>query len=234
MLGDTHGNPSAVVAAWAEARAESCEAVVQLGDFGFGWLWEGGECAFSAFVSDVARMTGIPAYFVDGNHENHDALNAIPVGADGLRVVADGVTHLPRGSKLRLGGTTFLALGGAYSVDRPYRTLGVDLWEGEELSDADVERAVAAGPADALLSHDCPAGLQTDGDVAWLTRRFGPGAWPGSNANQERVSRVLKSSGAGVVWHGHLHRRRTSDLGGVRVEGLNAETARGSTVVVEV
>jgi predicted phosphodiesterase len=236
LLGDTHGRPHALVSAFAEAHRAKVDAIIQLGDYGYGWsVGEDGQCDFAYITADMANETGIPFYFIDGNHENFDRLYALPVDENGHRKIHEGVTHLHRGATLTISKTKFLAFGGAYSVDKPQRTKGESWWPQEMITDEEVERGIAAGPADIFLSHDAPAGIQTEKDWAFLKKNFGSQAVLNSQLNQQRVRQVLDASGAKVAYHGHLHRYYEGSLDtGCLVTGINKETDKGSLVIFDI
>lgn len=162
FLGDTHGDDSRIREAYYQAELLSgVDVVIQLGDFGF---WHGREGAvFLDIVSETATEAGIPFFFIDGNHENFDLLLDIPLDSDGLRPIRENLTHLPRGFRWSSSGWSFLALGGATSVDADRRVLGKSLWTQESLTEEDVQKAVSGGHADFMLTHDCPTGTNIPG-----------------------------------------------------------------------
>ena len=126
FAGDWHENAVYAQRAIRYARKQNADVLVHLGDFGYSFS--------DHFVNTVTRdlgRAGMPLLFVDGNHEDHPKLNQYPVEANGLRKVTDRVWHLPRGFRWQWDGVRFLALGGAHSVDRPYRTAGVSWWSEE-------------------------------------------------------------------------------------------------------
>jgi hypothetical protein len=128
------------------------------------------------------------------------------------------------------GDVRWLALGGAHSVDRPWREPGTSWWHEETITDLDVARAVAGGPADVLVSHDCPSGVDIPGlaDTAHL--------WPAeeivaAEAHRARLREVADVVRPRSIWHGHFHRRYSADAdlgyGAVAVSGLDCD---GSTL----
>jgi len=237
LLGDTHGDPQSLADAFARAYAERVEAIIQLGDYGFGWsVGDDGVCDYSYLTNEMVKKSGIPFYFVDGNHENFDRLYELPLNEAGHRPVLEGVTHLPRGSVIKFGETTFMAFGGAYSVDKPHRVEGKSWWKDELASQEDIDRALSAGKADILLTHDAPWGTQTEGDFVWLEKTFDNDAVVLSQANQQLINRVLESCGAKKVFHGHLHRNYTRTISGTDIEAtcLNKETSEGSIIILPV
>jgi len=102
--------------------------------------------------------------FIDGNHENFDRLNALPVvDKFGGKVhdVFDNVYHLMRGEYYTLDGRTVWTMGGATSTDKHLRREGVDWWPQEVPTKQEFEYAVEnlrhhGGKADIAITHDCP------------------------------------------------------------------------------
>jgi len=235
LAGDLHGNVNALQRAFRQAHYNEAIAVVQLGDYGFGWHTDGDQCWFATITADMAAETGIPFYFIDGNHENFDLLEKYPVDENGLREVAPNVWHITRGATITFGQTKFLALGGAYSVDKPNRAVGKSWWPQEAITIEDVERAIAAGPADVLLTHDIPDGIQDHHALKLhLNRMFGEGAAENSIENQKLISIVLKACGAQRAFHGHLHAFHETDLDGITIVGLDKEVEAEAIVLLEV
>ncbi len=203
LLGDTHGNSAFTCRAVDTARANGCPVVVQLGDFGFWAHTDDGV----RFLADVARACDddVTFLFVDGNHENHDLLNAVAarVGHPDAVTVAPNVHWLRRGTRWTWHGVRFAALGGAASVDRPRRFPGTSWWDAEVLTPSDVDR-LGSSPLDVLLCHDNPSAAAFEG---W---------YPVTPYDQRRcdASRGLLDAAIAVttprlVVHGHWHDRRT-------------------------
>ncbi len=56
----------------------------------------------------------------------------------------------------------FFFYRGAYSIDRQYRTVGIDWWEEEELKIEDfmkAREAYRAAKPDLVITHDCPENI---------------------------------------------------------------------------
>jgi predicted phosphodiesterase len=230
LAGDTHGDFYELGELFRHAAENGAEAIIQCGDFGYGWRFtQEGLCAFSTHASELATHYNIHLYFLDGNHENFDALYSLPIDREtGLRPVLKGVTHLPRASTLRIGNTTFRAMGGAYSTDKGYRVEGLSWWEQETITDQDVENALLAGQADVFLSHDAPYGVVETAGLRRKTVEWGLEGAERSIANQRKVRKALDASGARLAFHGHLHQAYECWLDngtdhGVRVVGLDRD-----------
>jgi hypothetical protein len=209
FLGDLHGDWGFGVRALTHATQERGASVaVQVGDFGFCHPSE----AFVAAMSAAAVQLDLPLLWIDGNHENHDALHAMPCDpATGLRPIAPGIWHLPRGYRWSWGGVRFLALGGAHSVDRPLRTPGLDWFPQEKISVADATGAIAGGPAEVMVCHDAPAGVEIPG--------LRPHDFPAAEIRTADQQRALLRSVVDEVrprwlFHGHYHTAYIDELHG--------------------
>lgn len=188
------------------------DAFVQLGDFKF---WPGAACQdyLDELEALLARI-GVPLYWIRGNHEWQPELAAWPI-TDGVQIIRPHVIHLPAGYRWTWQGQTWLALGGAVSVDRDLLTPGVDWWPGEEVSDADVDAALAGGPADVMICHDAPRGVpELD---AWLSRNgvtVPPFLLAEADFCRSQIRRVVDATKPSHLFHGHYHRRYDGEMRG--------------------
>lgn len=225
FAGDWHANTRWGIAAIQHAADRGAEVIIQLGDFGYEF-----RAAFLDGLDRALRRTGLRLLFVDGNHEAFPTLLRYPVRDNGLRQLTGRIWHLPRGFRWVWGGVRWLALGGAHSVDRPWREPGISWWREEALTDADLAAASAGGPVDVLVSHDCPAGVPVPGlaESAHL--------WPAeelvaADTHRARMRQVVDACRPAAIWHGHFHCRYSTvaDLGygPVSVHGLDCD---GSTM----
>ena len=235
LVGDTHGN-----ADWwlrvviPNAIRESCQRIVQLGDFGY---WQNSR----PFLDAVRRTYGahsVEVWFIDGNHEQWPLLledaaairEALLLTDTDPVPFADGLYWAPRGCRIELGGVHAIACGGAVSIDRQLRTAGIDWFIEERINDTDIARIAAAGQAPILFSHDTPSG--------YLIPKLAPDhalppSWRAERAACEdhrgRLREVFELVQPQLVVHGHYHRRYSHTLeenwGPVRVEGLDCDGA---------
>lgn len=168
FTGDTHGTLERF---WdvADSRRD-CDTLVVLGDFGMVWNPQARD-----EQRKLDELDAMPyrCLFIDGNHENHEALDAMPVekrDVGRVHVLRENVLHLVRGQVVRLptgdGGTVSCAvMGGATSVDAKWRTPHVSWWEREMPSDAEFDALEEALDAharttDLVLTHTLPAHLK--------------------------------------------------------------------------
>lgn len=239
LLGDTHGDVAWFKQACARARVRGCEVILQLGDFGF---WE--HLPDDTWLDDCARhleRTERACIWIDGNHENHQLLRQRygPGGErhelteDGLWVIRPGLYHAPRGHLWTMGGRSFMALGGAVSVDQRGRITGHSWWPEESITWDDVDRCLEAGSQlagqrlDVLLSHDVPEGTPSlpPRETYWLDSRA-------TQANRRMLRTVVDKLSPRLVAHGHYHVRNSAQLDDTRVEGFACEWRPGAHAVL--
>lgn len=139
--GDWHGNETWARKAINKAAKAGAKVIVQNGDFGI-WLNSRDKLGFVSLCQNEAERLGIYIIFLDGNHEDFPLLYSHEADEDGLRRLAPRVWHLPRGYMWEWSGQTFMAFGGATSVDRPWRIPGYDWFEEEEVRPEHVDSAI--------------------------------------------------------------------------------------------
>lgn len=248
ILGDTHGNIEEANRSYTRAKAREADAIVQVGDFGF---WHNGE----DFIQTITRRfnkSGIPLYWLPGNHEAYDLLEGYADSEktpEGFWTISPGCYYIPRGTKWEWDGVTFMAVGGAVSVDKEYR-LAVEngttapawghyyaekpqgnrtlWWEEEATTDEDVAYAKSQGTVDVLLTHDSPTSapfsnkLKEDID---------------SQINRQKMNEIGKSAQPHLWFHGHYHEfmdyEFMHDSGTARVIGLDRDTHNANWVMLD-
>ncbi|MDZ7913744.1 MAG: metallophosphatase [Rhodococcus sp. (in: high G+C Gram-positive bacteria)] len=232
LAGDWHADTHHGVAAIEHAARRNATVLIHLGDFGYRFT-----DMYLDTLDDTLRRCGLVLGFVDGNHEDFDRLLAYPLADSGLRYLRERIVHLPRGWRWSWGSTQCLALGGAYSIDRILRVEGTSWWPQEAITVEEAETAVAGGTADAMFCHDCPAGVVVPGRPR---ERYGfpPSEVAASQANRDRLRRVVDQVRPARLWHGHFHQRHQALLEGAGyrtvVDGLgkNNDPLDNNLVVV--
>ncbi len=216
-MGDVHMNLK-----WTQAAIEYCakrgsDVIVQLGDFGYVY-----PDPFVYGVLRALREHELEMVFVDGNHDN-------PAGYTNLNPNNDRyypLLHAPRGTRWEWSGVTFLALGGAVSVDQKFRVPGVSWWPEETITADQAEAAMIGGPVDVMVSHDCPAGIEIPG-LAESSHYFPEDAIRASDQHREILRSVVNVVQPRSFYFGHYHRRFdvTADLGygPVEAHGLSMD-----------
>jgi hypothetical protein len=232
IAGDWHADTDYAVAAIHHASRRNADVLVHLGDFGYNFTDEYLD-ALDAALAAHDMMLG----FVDGNHENFDRLLAVPVADDAMRHLRARVVHLPRGFRWQWGTTRCLAVGGAYSIDRFLRKPHRSWWPQETITGDQAREIAAAGRADAMFCHDCPAGIEVPGSAF---DRYGcpPEELARSAVHQALLRSIVDAVRPRRLWHGHFHRRYRALLEGdgyrTTVDGLgkNGNPIDNNMVVV--
>lgn len=216
IAGDTHGDCSHVITLLDNAKNHGCSRVFVVGDFG-AWEHMADGREFFDDVNRHAAKRQIPVYFLDGNHDKSslvEKLYAHHQTWDGFYVCREWLYYAPRGLRWQWGATTFIALGGARSIDpdKNWRlaqemhdretydrdTSGTLWFPEEEMTDADMDAILSADPSpvDVMLTHDKPRASHP----SW-NRKDLPECWP----NQDRIQRAVRTLKPGRLYHGHLH-----------------------------
>jgi Icc-related predicted phosphoesterase len=228
FAGDWHASTSWARDMIAYARSQGADTIVQAGDFGFTF-----QRNFLHGVRHALEQYNVNLYFVDGNHDDH---NKLWYGWDydeaGFMIPSVGnyrerLHYIPRGHRWKWWGLTFLGLGGAHSVDRPWRRPQVDWWPTETITERDIRRATEPEDerVDVMITHDL-----FDTALPPNTRKHT--GWPdtelrASKQNRLAVQYVVERVRPRLFVHGHFHERyeSTAMVNGhpIKVVGLDME-----------
>jgi len=170
--------------------ARKREFTVQLGDLGFKY-----NC--------LKNLEPNSHKFVGGNHDQYDIINEYP-------------HYLGDYGNCSLGGVDFFFYRGAYSIDRQYRTIGIDWWEQEQVAIDQFMKArelYRETKPDIVLTHDCPE------SIALMLLE------PGQNIYQNITGWALQelfNAHQPKTWiFGHWHRSWTMKVNGTDFTCLN-------------
>lgn len=222
VMGDVHGNATwtlpAVKQICERLPDESPKIILQAGDFG---VRRAREFQLSTVPhlyeefppADLSRLleeNDAEMRICEGNHEDHDLLESLAEGLEHLDEIqiAPHITWLRRGCRWRWHGRTWLACGGAVSVDKLLRTQGVSWFPQEEITEIDEQLICLQGPADVLLSHDAPT------DIPLKLFDPPPAAWvpmiPLAEAHRDRLQRICVAVKPSYIFHGHYHQSQVT------------------------
>lgn len=235
VAGDTHGDMQHVqkLLKWARQPRHDVDVILQVGDFGFVWqnskkgrkLPDGSrERVYTGYpkgktqLDKLSRMLveqDVTMLFLDGNHEDFDrlaALGAYPEGKHPVEI-APNIIYLPRGFRWNWRGVSFMAHGGAFSVDRDSRTFGVEWWNQELITQNDIFRLEESvdryGGVDVLFTHDAahPMPGKLESHLLKKARRI-KWEWKLDRTSESQriaVSSILEMTRPKVHIHGHMH-----------------------------
>lgn len=140
LAGDWHGNTVWMKKTLQRISAAGYRTVIHVGDLRVLWpeAIDGpltpdeaalipGARYYDAFTVTLCRLLeelDMNMLFVDGNHDHHTALRALPLDRDGFGIISARLKYIPRGHRFTIGGVRFAGLGGAFSINRRFLTRG--------------------------------------------------------------------------------------------------------------
>ncbi len=145
LLGDTHGNTNFIIDKVIPAAKEAeVEWIYQVGDFGY-WEHTFKGKKFLDDVQEALVKAGLKLLFIQGNHDKVSLIEESYPVVDGFYLVRPSIWYAPNGTYWEVEGKSFVALGGAYSIDKYIRL------EDEE---AKAQRNCAVSPLRGRYSED--------------------------------------------------------------------------------
>lgn len=212
VAGDLHGDIRAGVNLVRTAKKLGITNIMQVGDFGY-WPHFRDGIEFLDALNFECRKLEVMLYWLDGNHENFDALEMAvkhyPNDGHGRVRIRSHVRYCSRGASWNWDGKRFMTVGGAVSVDKDNR-LRIEnnrhsprtlWWPQEQLTESELFLAIRKAeqkPVDYLFTHDCPTNAPFQG-------RLKPD--PDSSAHRQLMDRLGKGVKPKLWFHGHMHTR---------------------------
>jgi hypothetical protein len=250
LLGDTHGNLKFILNVVIPAAIEKgVKWIYQVGDFGY-WEHESAGVDFLDEVNKSLSANSINLVFIKGNHDKVSLIEEKYPLLDGFHLVRSSIWYAPDGTVWSpdAGKTNFIALGGAYSVDKPWRLkqeryraemsfspsianmysnpFSQTLWfPEEEMTDADMDDIISSVTEriDVILAHDKPSSSTVPIKLHPIAECL---------PNQVRLQKAVIALKPKLYVHGHFHVRYTDMIRSgdnntyTKVEGLGADVSR--------
>lgn len=188
LIGDVHGKYDRYHK--IVRQSERHPYTLQVGDFGFKY-------------DTLNNVDPEKHKILGGNHDNYEKLPSMP-------------HYLGDYGYSSLNGVKFFFYRGAYSIDRQYRTIGIDWWENEEV---EIESFMKARELyrevkpDLVISHDCPESVSPYLLDPWAKIYQNKTGW----ALQE-----LFNIHQPKLWRfGHYHKKWSMDVNGTNFKCLD-------------
>ena len=231
LLGDTHAVIHSLEDAFKVAAELECESILQLGDYGF---WPKDPIISEQYlmqVPDLVSRYEVMLHWLPGNHEDYEAVNFLENARRHWgEFVSDsfGAYYTGRVNSWSSNDLTFAVAGGAYSVDRKYRTENVSWFADEVLTDADADKLIEnTDKIDILFAHDAPIDLSTiiNKGMQWNL--------DASDESRVVLKRIVDHFKPKYLVHGHWHCQTTYTVDETICYGLNMAGNVGSVAIVE-
>ena len=207
LKGDIHGNLFEVIEFINRFELGENDNIIILGDCGIAWRKDRKDLDQNIKLWNE-YSNGVKLYFLDGNHENFNILNSLPI-ENNMGKIADNIYHLRRGQIYEFEGKKILVCGGADSIDKYRRVENFTWWKEETISQETIDN-IPAGHYDYVLTHCCPRSIFDNNRVYLSTLQFLNENK--INHNSEDMLEQLKDKITFDHWcFGHYHINRNLD-----------------------
>lgn len=204
IFGDWHSNTPYATKLLRRIRANKGKSIipdvfVHLGDFNFYPDSQG-----QRFLDSINEELGLldrDMFVIDGNHEDFDYINSFEESDvySGFKKVRDHIFYIPRGTGWTWGDKKFVGVGGAHSIDYNWRTLGIDFFLEEDITDLDVDKAVSNGKVDYLFTHESvvntPSPFKINDQRTIMS----------TMSNKNHLRNIVEILQPKAMFHGHHH-----------------------------
>jgi UDP-2,3-diacylglucosamine pyrophosphatase LpxH len=186
--------------------------IICVGDLGVGFVAASDPNKEKRIHADLNKWfaaRGIIFYGIRGNHDDPAFFNGP------TQVNLSNFKLLPDYTLLTLNGERFLCVGGAISVDRIHRKVGVSYWTDEAL----VFKPESIQECDVLITHTAPTWIgpldknNLDNFSDW--KNFDKTLWDECLAERKTVNKLIELSHAKMHYCGHFHHYSWVEFNGV-------------------
>ena len=204
LKGDIHGNLFEVIDFINRFDLGKNDNIIILGDCGIAWRKDKKDLIQNIKLWNECG-NGVKLYFLDGNHENFNILNSLPI-ENNMGKIADNIYHLRRGQVYEFENKKILVCGGADSIDKYRRVENFTWWKEETISQETID-GIPAGHYDYVLTHCCPRSIFEENKIYLSTLQFLNENK--INHNSEDMLEQLKDKITFDHWYfGHYHINR--------------------------
>ncbi len=206
VAGDWHAHYAEAKHVIDLAVKEGIDTIIHVGDFGFY-----DNISYLKQTNEYLKRHNIRLLGGDGNHEDFIYLYSFPIDPEtGLRPIRSNIFHLPRNTRWEWDGVSYLALGGAQSIDVRFREEGKSWWPEERITPEEAQTAIEGGHADVMFTHDAPTSFPNQitsshrGQMEAM-RYFGAQALADCRSHQDLLESVTDVVQPHLLFHGHYH-----------------------------
>lgn len=169
LKGDIHGNLFEIIDFIDRFNLGKNDNIIILGDCGIAWRKDKKDLAQNIKLWNECGNE-VKLYFIDGNHENFNILNSLPI-ENNMGKIADNIYHLRRGQVYEFENKKILVCGGADSIDKYRRIENFTWWKEEAISQETIDD-IPAGHYDYVLTHCCPRSIFEKNKIYLSTLQF--------------------------------------------------------------
>jgi UDP-2,3-diacylglucosamine pyrophosphatase LpxH len=169
LKGDIHGNLFEIIDFINRFNLGKNDNIIILGDCGIAWRKDRKDLDQNIKLWNQCS-NGVKLYFLDGNHENFNILNSLPI-ENNMGKIADNIYHLRRGQVYEFENKKILVCGGADSIDKYRRIENFTWWKEETISQETIDD-IPAGHYDYVLTHCCPRSVFEKNKIYLSTLQF--------------------------------------------------------------
>lgn len=169
LKGDIHGNLFEIIDFINRFNLGKNDNIIILGDCGIAWRKDKKDLIQNIKLWNECG-NGVKLYFIDGNHENFNILNSLPI-ENNMGKIADNIYHLRRGQVYEFENKKILVCGGADSIDKYRRIENFTWWKEEAISQETIDD-IPAGHYDYVLTHCCPRSVFEKNKIYLSTLQF--------------------------------------------------------------
>ena len=206
ITGDTHGDLSIKKLSgkkWPIGRTlTKNDYVIIAGDFGLLWCNDDEENWWLNWFKERS----FTLLFVDGNHENFDMVDKLPLVemfGSNVGMVNDSVFHLRRGEVYEIEGKKIFTMGGGLSIDKSDRIPGKSWWEREQPNAEELDYAwkniMKHERVDYVITHVPPVNMMPGFNPY---RTMNPKYYDPLSHHLRDMSQVLRFE---KWYYGHMH-----------------------------
>ncbi len=180
------------------------DLIICCGDFGY---WP--KVSWGAPLTNIKLQKTEKLLWCDGNHEDHWSLKERETDE-----LAPGIIYMPRGSTYTLeDGRTIMFMGGAWSIDKQYRKIGVDWFPEEVITQSDL-MDLPDVKIDIFITHTCPNELVLDMIKYYPEKKGEP--------SNKALSELWKMYKPDLWFFGHWHHYKEGVMMGTKWYALSA------------